>query len=575
MSSARKVSPYVALLPVLVGVFIAADDQTVIVTVLPQIMLDMRVAVTELDKASWTITGYLLGYLAAMPLIGRVSDVWGRRRVFFAAMAVFMAGSVAVAVVPDLESMLPFEVPPGAEFPDFELLIAARVFQAVGAGALVPVAIAIAGDLFPAGRRGLPLGLIGASAEAGGVIGPLWGGLVPQQMDRLWSAALSNAPIAQGLAGWLNQEQGWRWVFWINIPLSLVVLALVLWLLPPSPRTAARVDYAGGALIAASLAAMTLGLARIGEPDALMVGCLLLSAAALVLFIRRQLSHPQPLLPTSVFRGAAFGAASGTHVFVGAALIIGMVTLPLMANTVMGLTPLDGGLWLMRMTAAMPVGAVLGGLACQRWDYRVSSGRRPRPRRRGIRPHGRVGHRHPRPGADAAPGDRGAGLRPADRAHLAGGHRLGRGGSARRRGRHRHGDQDRRDDPGAGGIDGVGFGQVHRAGGPYRPAAARRRRDFGGVPAAGRPVRRRAVRRRRDHLQRVLRSRRRPLPRRPSPSRLDGLEQVQVAGPLVPTRLYLGTYPVDYPVDAKRPFNDQVGPSPHPLLEVLVDGPGT
>ena len=113
-SAARSVSPYVALVPVLVGVFIAADDQTVIVTVLPQVMLDMRVAVTELDKASWTITGYLLGYLAAMPLIGRVSDVWGRRHVFFAAMAVFMAGSVAVAVVPDLEAMLPFEVPPGA-----------------------------------------------------------------------------------------------------------------------------------------------------------------------------------------------------------------------------------------------------------------------------------------------------------------------------------------------------------------------------------------------------------------------------------------------------------------------------
>ena len=79
-------------------------------------------------------------------------------------------------------------------------------------------------------------------------------------MDRLWSAIWSNAPVAQGLAGWLNQEQGWRWVFWINIPLSVVVLALVIWLLPASPRAAARVDYTGGALIAASLASMTLGL---------------------------------------------------------------------------------------------------------------------------------------------------------------------------------------------------------------------------------------------------------------------------------------------------------------------------
>jgi MFS family permease len=80
--STRNLSPYVALGPILLGVFIAADDQTVVVTVLPQIMLDMKVTVTELDRASWTITGYLLGYLAAMPLIGRLSDVWGHRRMF-------------------------------------------------------------------------------------------------------------------------------------------------------------------------------------------------------------------------------------------------------------------------------------------------------------------------------------------------------------------------------------------------------------------------------------------------------------------------------------------------------------
>ena len=87
-------SPYIVILPVLIGVFIAADDQTVIVTVLPQIMLDMRVTITELDRASWTVTGYLLGYLAAMPLIGRLSDVVGHRRLFIFAMIWFMVGSI-------------------------------------------------------------------------------------------------------------------------------------------------------------------------------------------------------------------------------------------------------------------------------------------------------------------------------------------------------------------------------------------------------------------------------------------------------------------------------------------------
>ena len=318
-----------ALIPVCAGVFIAADDQTVVVTILPQIMLDMKVQVTEIDRASWTITGYLLGYLAAMPLIGRLSDTWGHRRLFLLSMVAFMVGSVAVALTPSLG-----------------WLIAARVFQAVGAGALVPISIAIAGDLFPSGRRGIPLGIIGASAEAGGVIGPLWGGIIIRYLD-------------------------WRWVFWINIPLGVAVIVVLLLLLGPSPRFSTRVDYAGGVLIAVSLAALTLGLSRIGGPDPLMAAYLLVSLGALALFIVRQRTTPDPLLPTSMFRTWAFSAANATHVLVGGALIIAMVTIPLMANTSLALTPLEGGLRLMRLTAAMSVGAVLGGLACQRMDCRV------------------------------------------------------------------------------------------------------------------------------------------------------------------------------------------------------------
>ena len=324
-----RIPPYVALVPVCVGVFIAADDQTVVVTVLPQIIKDMKLLPTELDRASWTITGYLLGYLAAMPLIGRVSDVWGHRRLFLASMALFMVGSVAVALAPTLS-----------------WLIGARVFQAVGAGALVPIAIAIAGDLFPAGRRGIPIGLIGASAEAGGVIGPLWGGIIINFLD-------------------------WRWVFWINLPLGAAVLLVVALLLKPSPRHRARVDYLGGALIAVALVSSTLALARVDTLDLVMIGYLALSAVSLTLFVVRQRSISYPLLPIAMFRYWAFRAANATHLLVGGALIIGMVTIPLMANTSMALTPLEGGLRLMRLTVAIPVGAVAGGIACQRLDYRV------------------------------------------------------------------------------------------------------------------------------------------------------------------------------------------------------------
>ena len=304
--------PYVALVPVCIGVFIAADDQTVVVTVLPKIIVDMEILATEVDRASWTITGLPArlfgGHAVDRETFGRM----GHRRLFMAALVSFMVGSAAVALTSSLS-----------------WLVAARVFQAVGAGALVPISIAIAGDLFPSGRRGLAYGLIGASAEAGGVVGPLWGGLIIKFLD-------------------------WRWVFWINLPLGLAVLLLVALLLRPSPRFAARVDYVGGVLIASSLVSLTLALARIGGPDPLMAGLMVAFAASLALFVARQRAAEQPLLPVSMFRGWAFAGANGTHLFVGGALIIAMVTIPLMANTAMGLTPLEGGLRLLRLTAAIP-----------------------------------------------------------------------------------------------------------------------------------------------------------------------------------------------------------------------------
>ena len=102
----RNVPSYLALVPICAGVFIAADDQTVIVTVLPEIIFDLKLPITELDRASWTITGYLLGYVAAMPLIGRVSDVWGHRNLYVASMLFFMVGSVFAALSTDLNALV-------------------------------------------------------------------------------------------------------------------------------------------------------------------------------------------------------------------------------------------------------------------------------------------------------------------------------------------------------------------------------------------------------------------------------------------------------------------------------------
>lgn len=325
----RRTSPYVALIPICLGVFVAADDQTVIVTVLQDIMLDFRIPPTELDKASWTITAYLLGYVAAMPLVGSMSDAFGHRRMFAGAMVLFMGWSVAAALAPNLPSFIVF-----------------RVFQAVGAGAMLPIAIAIIGDLFPRGNRGLALGLVGGAAEAGGVIGPLWGGLVGRYLD-------------------------WPWVFWMNIPLGAVVLVALFMLLGPSPRFRSKVDYVGGGFLAVTLATITLGLSRIDRLDLAMAGYFLLAGVALAAFVYRQRTASVTLLPNAMFRSLTVLTANLSHLLIGVALIIGMVTIPFMTTYLMGESALEGGLRLMRMTIAMPIGAVLGGIACQRMDYRI------------------------------------------------------------------------------------------------------------------------------------------------------------------------------------------------------------
>ena len=206
--------------------------------------------------------------------------------------------------------------------------------------------IAIVGDLFPAGKRGLAIGLIIGAAEAGGVIGPLWGGLVAKYLT-------------------------WPWVFWMNIPLGIITLIPLFLFLKSSPKFKSKVDYLGGILIALTLSALTLALSRIDRPDIWLILLFIVTAIFLCGFILRQRMASDPLFPNSMFTSPTIISANITHLLVGGALIIGMVTIPFMTTTVMEKEPLEGGLRLMRMTIAMPVGAVIGGIACQRMDFRI------------------------------------------------------------------------------------------------------------------------------------------------------------------------------------------------------------
>ena len=319
------------ILIVCLGVFVAALDQTVVVTALPSIMFDIKLPLTRLDQASWIITGYLLGYTVAMPLMGRISDVYGHPRIYQVALVFFALGSLMVALSSSLH-----------------WIVASRVVQAVGGGATVPIGMAIVSGVLPGHRRGIALGIIAAAAEAGSVMGPLYGGGIIRLMD-------------------------WRWIFWLNLPLSAGIIVLLA-LLPNRRQPQQRVDYTGGLLLAAVLITLSLGLSRreafnlsSAVPFLLMAGGLALAVSLWWAERRAQM----PLLAPFMFRSWAFISANATQLLVGVALIIAMVTIPLMTDTVMGKEPLEGGLRLMRLTGAIPVGAVLGGLLSLRLGVRL------------------------------------------------------------------------------------------------------------------------------------------------------------------------------------------------------------
>lgn len=329
------------------AVFVAALDQTMVLTVMPSIMRSLYIDVRNLNDAGWIITGYLLGYTVAMPLFGRLADVWGRRPMYVLALVLFMVGSAFCVVLTRLD-----------------LFVAARVVQAAGGGALVPIAMAASADMFPPGRRALVLGIVGGAAEAGGVLGPIYGA----SLASLWD---------------------WRLIFLVNVPLCLFLIGVSWRLLRPTLRERAterggrgRVDYIGAALMALALAGVTIGLGTgtqtIDTTDPVAAvpirwPWLVVSVVAFVAFVVFERRQAHPLIRLDFFRRAGFGVANLANLLVGAALIIGMVEIPLYAYTLFGMSEIEGGLLLIRLTLMIPVGAVIGGWLADLVGYRVTA----------------------------------------------------------------------------------------------------------------------------------------------------------------------------------------------------------
>lgn len=330
------------------GLFIAALDAYVVVTLLPAMSGDVGLTIDRFEQATPIVTGFLAGYVVAMPLLGAYSDVRGRAPVYAACMAAFAAGSVITATA-GLWS-----------FAGMPWLVAGRLVQGLGGGGLVPLSLALAADLYQDRSRTLALGAVAALQEAGSVFGPLYG-----------------ATVAAAAAG----AGGWRFVFWLNVPLAALC---GVGLLVASRRTAgaaaptqSSVDWISAGLLGAGLGLLVIALYP-DDPEHRPTNALFFPLAiggllVLGVYVWRQLRQLEPLIPRELLRRRGFVGATVSNLLIGAALMVALVDVPLLGRLVFSLDQLGSGLLLTQFLIGVPVGAVFGGFAAARWGPRLTA----------------------------------------------------------------------------------------------------------------------------------------------------------------------------------------------------------
>jgi EmrB/QacA subfamily drug resistance transporter len=309
----------------MLGMFLAALDQTIVSTALPTIVGDLG----GLSHLSWVVTSYLLASTVSTPIYGKLGDMYGRKPVFLAAIVIFLAGSMLAGLSQSMDQLIAF-----------------RFLQGAGAGGLMVTAQAIIGDIVPPRERGRYIGLIGGVFAVASVAGPLLGGFFVDQIS-------------------------WRWVFYVNMPVGLIAILIVIFKLQlRTPHNRHRIDYLGATLLSGGVGALILltswGGVEYGWGSATIIGLGVLGVVLLAGFLWQERRAQEPIVPLTLFRSRIFNLASGMGATIGMAMFGAIVFIPLYLQLVYGSSATKSGLQMLPLMLGLLTAAILSGRAISR-----------------------------------------------------------------------------------------------------------------------------------------------------------------------------------------------------------------
>lgn len=309
------------LASLMLTLFLAALDQTIVATATPRILADLG----GFDLLSWLFTSYLLASTVVVPLVGKLGDMWGRRLFLLVGIIWFTAASALCGLAPNIESLIAF-----------------RALQGLGGGLVFATVFAVTGDLFSPAERGRYMGLFTGVFSLASVIGPT-------------------------LGGFLTDSAGWRWVFYVNLPVAAVALPAIWRTLPPIVARPARrtIDFAGAALLGAAsislLLALEWGGSEYGWSSPLAISLFAAAAVFIALFVAQERRAPEPILPLHLFRNWAFLGPNLLVFALGMAMFGGIAYLPTFVQTGLGSSATASGVVTTPQSIGLLVVSVLGG----------------------------------------------------------------------------------------------------------------------------------------------------------------------------------------------------------------------